>query len=328
MDKIIESNFNQFGSSKKQLKPSTIKGYMTNIRNLQSIVEGNVPFISLDFLNNKDNVLKLLGDKSASTKRNYVNSAIASLHTMGIHNDVLKDYENLRDILQSQYIDEKVKNKGKTTQQKDIFKDVSKEDIDKILDVDYLSLVNNKVEYQNNMIMNIYRKHPFRNELADAILIKSQEYNRIDKVDDKRNYVVIKDSGKNMSFILNTYKTSERLGKKEIDIADDKLILMIRTWLSHPQLRNLKLNEVNYKPFLCFTKTNTKISRNDLSAFLRKFTKEKFGHSISSTIMCKYYSPIIKDKLNPTKDEMEALMKSCKERGHSVSMNLLHYNQS
>ena len=191
-----------------------------------------------------------------------------------------------------------------------------------------MSLVKNKIEYQNHMIMNIYRKHPFRNELADAILIKSQEYNRIDKVDDKRNYVVIKDSGKNMSFILNTYKTSDRLGKKEIDIADPKIILMIRTWLSNPQLRNLKLSEINYKPFLCFTKTNTKISRNDLSAFLRKYTKQKFGHSISSTLMCKYYSPIIKDKQNPTKDEMELLIKSCKERGHSIGMNLLHYNQS
>jgi hypothetical protein len=141
----------------------------------------------------------------------------------------------------------------------------------------------------------------------------------------KDNFLVIKNSGRKFEFVFNTYKTSSRLGQKKIEITDPRLTNMIMIWLS--DVRHILLKEVNNVPFLSWKNGNA-LSRNDLSAHLRRYTNKHLGHNISTTLLAKFYSPEIKDKSNPTKEELQKIKTYTVHRGQSVATHLMHYNQS
>jgi hypothetical protein len=326
MEARMKSYFEDYSSKrKKPWAPSTIKTYTNNITNLHVLCCPDEDFTSLEFLKDKDNVMKSMGERKDSTKRNYINSAIASLQATAFDDSLLNHYESLRDVLSASYINEKVMNKGKTETQVNVFKDVTKGDIDKLCERNPKELVDDLPDYQMNMILNLYKEHPFRNELADVKVLKVREFYKVNTPENKDNYLVVKNSGRKFEFVFNTYKTSQKLGQKTVEVTNPLITSLIMTWLS--QVRNIPLKEINYKPFLCW-KNGNPVSRNDLSGWLRKYTQKHLGKNISTTLLAKFYSPVIKDRSNPTADELKKIELFTKERGHSVETHLIHYNQS
>ena len=150
MEEKLKSYFEDFSKQRArgEYSQNTIKAYVKNISNLHYMCCGDESFSSLDFLKDTDNVLNSMGDRKASTKRNYVNSAIASLQATRQHPTLLKNYESIRDILNNDYIKEKESNKGKTTSQTEIFKNVTKQDIMQLCNQDFNGLKQNFDDYQ------------------------------------------------------------------------------------------------------------------------------------------------------------------------------------
>ena len=327
MEEKLKSYFEDFSKQRArgEYSPNTIKSYVKNISNLHYMCCGEEPFESLEFLNDKDNIMKSMGDRKASTKRNYINSAIASLQATAYNPTLLKHYESMRDILNNEYLKEKENNKGKTTSQTEIFSQVSKQDIMQLCNQDFHSLKENFDDYQMNMILNLYKAYPFRNELADVKCLKIREFYKVNHTGNKDNYLVIKNSGRKYDLVFNTYKTSKKLGQKVIEITDPKLTKMIMMWLS--QVRKIPLKDINYTPFLSW-KNGNPLNRNDLSGHLRKYTNKHLGKNISTTLLAKYFSPEIKDTLNPTEEEIKKIVSFADQRGHSLQTHLQHYNQS
>ena len=335
MEETLTQLYTEYSSTRKQgaYSPATIKTYIKNICNLQCMCDSTNDFIDLKFLRNTRHVLFSLQDKGTQTKRNYINSAIIALKATinakpvcssgGWMMPLVTHYENVRDILYHEYMLEKENNKGKTTAQTEVFSKVKKEDIDKLCNT--IVSTDNYEEYQSNMILNLYKCFPLRNELADVKCINIREYNRSYRDNIKENFLVIRKGGNHFTLVFNTYKTSKKLGRKTIDIKDKRLVDMICTWLS--QVRNIPLKDINMLPLLCW-KNGSPLSRNDMSMKLRTYTNTHLGCNISSTLLAKYYSPEIMNLSNPSIEEIKKVVTFADQRGHSVATHLAHYNQS
>lgn len=335
MEQRLTQLYTDYSATRKQgeYSPATIKTYIKNICNLHCMCNLKHDFKSLEFLRNTEHVLHSLQSKGTQTKRNYINSAIIALKASVNSNPVspatswmeplVVHYENVRDILYHEYILEKENNKGKTSAQTEVFSKVKKEDIDKLCNI--IVSTDNFEEYQSNMILNLYKCFPLRNELADVKCITIREYNKSHRDNNKENFLVIRKGGKHFTLVFNNYKTSKKLGKKTIDIKDKRLVNMICTWLK--DVRNISLKDINMVPFLCW-KNGNPLSRNEMAMKLRTYTNTHLGCNISSTLLAKYYSPEIMDLSNPSIEEIKKVVTFADQRGHTVATHLAHYNQS
>ena len=110
--KIIENR----KELKKEIKPSTIKMYISNIKKLSKLMNDGEEKGGIDWLKNIDKVKDKLMEKKENGKglhyssiRNYMNSAIIYLYAMnnkGSTDDLIEKYSEYRDELNKQYEEE------------------------------------------------------------------------------------------------------------------------------------------------------------------------------------------------------------------------------
>lgn len=302
----------------KKRGEKTVKMYIANINKLYKMLEHDEEMEDLDWLTDVEKVTDILADKHFTTLRNYLNSIIVALQVTEYPEELIKEYQSIRDEYNEQYIKENAtgvisKKQEDNFATMDEINDVIKEMKNEI---DSKKLFNNDITskeralVQMYVMINILTQYPFRNDLAGMKYIKKKQYNNLSLDDKKKNNYLLQDGNK-YYFILNQYKTQAKYGEKKILIEKNNLSSLLRKYI--PMLQN---------EFLFTSSTGKPISRNALTQLLSKTFEKYLGKKISTTLLRKIY---MSSKYSDTQKEME---KDAEILGHSKEMGSLVYTKS
>ena len=250
-DKLIE----QIKTSRPNLKESSIKLYINNIKKLNRQINDQDKLVSISFLLNKKKVDEKLEDKSLSTIKTYYASIIVILKSMDKNNTmdkIIEEYSTHMIALQEKYKKNEINQIKSQKQEKNW---VDYEEMISILNnyrkkINYekipLKIELNKNEFnllQEYLILMLYlgdqNNHPpVRLDFAGMKIINFDAYNKLEKKD--LNYLVIK-SRNNKFFDFNDFKTMDKFKNGVINISS-KINKILNIWLKFNKSNYLLLN--------------------------------------------------------------------------------------
>lgn len=301
----------------KRRSEKTIKMYISNINKLYKILGNQDEMEDLDWLTDVEKITDILSDKHFTTLRNYLNSIIVSLQVTEYPEELIKEYQSIRDEFNDKYIKENSTGVISAKQEENfatmdeingVIKEM-KEEIDskKLFRKDISP--KEKALVQMYVIINILTQYPFRNDLAGMKLIKKKAFNNLSMEDKKKNNYLLQDKN-DFYFILNEYKTQAKYGEKKIKVEKNNLPSLLRKYI--PLLDS---------EYLFTSSTGKPISRNALTQVLSKTFEKYLGKKISTTLLRKIY---MSSKYQGTKEEME---KDAEILGHDVGTGQLVYTK-
>ena len=289
---------------------SSLKIYVSNLEKLKKMFESD----DYAFLSKIQEVKDKLSHLSDNTKRNYYNAIIIYLMAVGKDtekdNEILKEYNDMRDELNKLYEDNQATGVI-SDKQKDNFVDIS--EVNTMIDTMAQEIKDKKIkkrageglkpkEYnllQVYVLFSIYSRLPMRNDVAGMEAITKREYNKLtDSEKKEKNYLVVNKN--DMFMVLNKYKTAKKYEENIIEIGKD-LEKILRIWI-----------KVTGMGVMFSSSTGKELTRNALSQLLIKTTQKYMGKSISTTMLRKIY---LSSKYSDVKDEME---KDAKVMGHDT----------
>ena len=303
----------------KRRSEKTIKMYISNINKLYKILGNEDEMEDLDWLTDVEKITDILSDKHFTTLRNYLNSIIVSLQVTEYPEELIKEYQSIRDEFNDKYIKENSTGVISAKQEENfatmdeingVIKEM-KEEIDskKLFRKDITP--KEKALVQMYIIINILTQYPFRNDLAGMKLIKKKPFNNLSIDEKKKNNYLLQDGNK-FYFILNEYKTQAKYGEKKILVEKNNLPSLLRKYI--PLLDS---------EYLFVSSTGKPISRNSLTQVLSKTFEKYLGKKISTTLLRKIY---MSSKYDPKiNKEME---KDAEIMGHSKETGQLIYTKS
>ena len=302
----------------KRRNEKTIKMYISNINKLYKILDNEDDMEDLDWLTDVEKITDILSDKHFTTLRNYLNSIIVSLQVAEYPQELIKEYQSIRDEFNDKYIKENSTGVISAKQEENfatmdeingVIKEM-KEEIDskKLFRKDITP--KEKALVQMYVIINILTQYPFRNDLAGMKLIKKKAFNNLSMNEKKKNNYLLQDKN-DFYFILNEYKTQAKYGEKKIKVEKNNLPSLLRKYI--PLLDS---------EYLFVSSTGKPFSRNALTQILSKTFEKYLGKKISTTLLRKIY---MSSKYQGTKNEME---KDAEILGHEVGTGQLIYTKS
>jgi len=294
---------------KKEIKPSTIKMYIANIKKLSKIMNDGEIKGGFDWLKSlskvKENLMKKKDNGKElhySTVRNYINSAIMYLYAMndeGKADDLIQEYSDYRDELNKKYEEETATGTWSEKQGKNV---ITMEELHKVISDIGQELKDMKIKnlerpntrqrslLQVYMILNVHSVAPMRNDLAGMKIIKKRQYNKLSEEDKKQtNYLVLEKN--NMFFCLNDFKTSRKYSEKCIELSPE-LKKVMRFYLKY----------IGASEYLLTRNDGEPMSRNAISQVLIKTFKKRLGKSVSTNMLRKIY---LSHKYSNVKEELE-----------------------
>ena len=280
---------------KPNLKPNTIKQYESQLNKLKKSFDTD----DWDFITDIDAVEDSLKHLSYLSQRNMYNAIIVlllALNSDGDYDETLKDYQQIRDVLNDQYSTEQSEGKVLDSQKdklvnisviEDMIETMKKEILVRKLKTKTKLTQNDITLVRAYTLYSMLVRIPTRNDFSNLLYISQTQYKKLkDEEKVENNYLV--DQRGNMKIILNQYKTSKKYGEKIISIpADLKKILN-----SYIKIMDFKIND-NIFP----------LSRNALTQLLTKTSERYIGKKISTTAIRKSY---LSSKYGDLKKEMEA----------------------
>jgi hypothetical protein len=301
----------------KRRSEKTTKMYISNINKLYKILGNEDEMEDLDWLTDVEKITDILSDKHFTTLRNYLNSIIVSLQVAEYPQELIKEYQSIRDEFNDKYIKENSTGVISAKQEENfatmdeingVIKEM-KEEIDskKLFRKDISP--KEKALVQMYVMINILTQYPFRNDLAGMKLIKKKAFNNLSMEDKKKNNYLLQDKN-DFYFILNEYKTQAKYGEKKIKVEKNNLPSLLRKYI--PMLDS---------EYLFTSSTGKPISRNALTQVLSKTFEKYLGKKISTTLLRKIY---MSSKYQGTKEEME---KDAEILGHDVGTGQLVYTK-
>jgi len=301
----------------KRRSEKTIKMYTSNINKLYKILGNEDEMEDLDWLTDVEKITDILSDKHFTTLRNYLNSIIVSLQVTEYPDELIKEYQSIRDEFNDKYIKENSTGVISAKQEENfatmdeingVIKEM-KEEIDskKLFRKDITS--KEKALVQMYVMINILTQYPFRNDLAGMKLIKKKAFNNLSMNEKKKNNYLLQDKN-DFYFILNEYKTQAKYGEKKIKVEKNNLPSLLRKYI--PLLDS---------EYLFVSSTGKPFSRNALTQILSKTFEKYLGKKISTTLLRKIY---MSSKYQGTKEEME---KDAEILGHDVGTGQLVYTK-
>jgi len=325
MESKIKQSIKDYGMARSRpYSESSIKIYLSNIRNLHHMCCGDVQFSNLHFLSDHQKVGEVMSELKDHTKRNYLNALLVALHSETPKNEVLIQYYSAkRDVLNYKTQKDLNGNGGLTKAQEDVYNKVSKSNIDAFISgINPIKIKHSHYELMMYLLMLIHRQYPLRNECGDMKFIKRSQYNKLSPEDKlKSNWCLLDASGKTGMFILTKYKTSKVYGVKEIPISSD-IMPVVRLWLKQRMIDVTDIKGDYTPPFCCFTNGNG-MTRNGLSHKFSDYTKQYLGAPISTTMMAKYYN--VKLDLDSSMEEIQKAQDRASMRGHRLSTQQSNY---
>lgn len=288
----------------KKLKPNlknvSISRYVSNINKLMKDLD-----IELKDLNDTEKIMKFLEDKSASTKKTYLNSLIVTLQAIG-KEDGIDEYKKARDKLNEDYFNNANK---KTTKEENNMLDEG--ELNKLIEKLQKEINDKKLYSKNNLskseyniilfelLLKLYNNYPFRLDYAIMKVITPSQYKKNNNMD--YNYYV--NGAKKSYFVLNNYKTNGTYGSKKIDIDP-----AIRKYI------NKFLKNISRDPSILITDfKGIQFTRNRLGKFLTNQFIRHINKKISAGMIRKSY---LTNKYSDIKDEMQ---KDSNIMGHSTN---------
>ena len=301
----------------KRRSEKTVNMYIANIKKLYKILGNDDEMEDLDWLTDVEKVTDILSDKHFTTLRNYLNSIIVSLQVTEYPDELIKEYQSIRDEFNDKYIKEnstgvisakQEQNFASMDEINNVIKEM-KEEIDskKLFRKDITP--KEKALVQMYIMINILTQYPFRNDLAGMKFIKKKDFNNLSMEDKKKNNYLLQDKN-DFYFILNEYKTQAKYGEKKIKVEKNNLPSLLRKYI--PLLDN---------EYLFTSSTGKPFSRNAITQILSKTFEKYLGKKISTTLLRKIY---MSSKYQGTKEEME---KDAEILGHDVGTGQLVYTK-
>ena len=293
----------------RDVKASTLKVYMTNLRKLKENVGGKK---GLDFLKKREEVMNYLSNLKRATQMTYLIAIRMAILSMNKNNklDNLLEYYYEEFLKRKKETDEERGKNEKTTKQEENW--VTMQELREVMDNYGKKIKNNKLAKKDELnkkemdlvqkwlVTNLYlhdANPPVRLDYTPMSVITEQEYEA--GVNQDKNYLVIK-SRNNKYFIFNNYKTKDSYGVKKIKVGS-KLNTAINLWLKYNKTGTLLIN-----------KEGNPMSSNHFSKYVMATfapTKKKIGASMLRHIY-------ISDKFEPmSKEKQEVAEKML----HSVS---------
>tara|TARA_R110000744_G_scaffold176292_3_gene295160 strand:+ start:332 stop:1273 length:942 start_codon:yes stop_codon:yes gene_type:complete len=264
--------------ARPNIKESTIKMYIGNLNKLKKIFEVD----DFKFLKSPDKVAEKIDDKHFTTQRNYYNSIIILLMSLGAdeYGDELEKYNIIRDELNKKYIDDNASGIVSDKQSKNLisYEELQGliDEIKNVLDIPKLKKAETITAKQSKLLMvyvilSILIQNPMRNDLSNMLIISKKGYNSLTDDDKKENnYLLVEKSS--LQFVLNDYKTSKKYLEKKLNISKD----VEKTIRMYMRLNGMKNGDVLFP-----------ISRNGISQLLIKTSKKYIQKSISTTMIRK-----------------------------------------
>jgi hypothetical protein len=308
----VEDLYTKIKEARPNLKDSSINIYIRNLNKLKKIFNEN----DYKFLENYEDVEKILEDLSYLTVRNYYNAIIVLITALnGFDDELVDQYTVMRDELNEKYNKQNTESNKISSKQEQNF--ITYNEVVDMLnkmadDLRILKIkqkkdigVKERTLLQIFVIFNIYLHIPLRNDVVDLIKITKRDFNKL--LDDKKkenNYIVFENN--NMFFSIGKYKTDKTYSTKIIEIPKE-LQKVIRFWK--------RTSIYNDSEYLFLSATGKKLTRNELSQLMIRFSKLYLNDKaqLSTTMMAKITMSHHLGELKKKQEEMS------KQRGTSIN---------
>jgi len=294
----------------RDIKPSTLKIYMSNLRTLYNSIENpTAKFDSIDWLYIYENhILEFIYQYAPSTQKNYYSAILVALSTdIDKYIDVYERYftvhKKLADDISAEQMTQ-IKNEKQAANWVDM------KTLTDIVDRLHADIISQNLYqlahwdkqqtdlFQRYMVSSLYTKlPPVRLDFAGMIVTSMTDYNKLK--DKKDNYLVIENMKKKY-FSFNDYKTNKQYGEKFIEIPPE-INDILNVWLIHNKTYILLLDS-NGRP----------MSRVTLSRYLNKIFAPT-GKQISVTMLRHIY---LSNEFKPQAQKMKDL---ADQMGHSIA---------
>jgi len=266
----------------RDIKPSTLKIYMSNLRTLYNSIETpTVRFDIPDWLYiYETHILEFIYQYAQSTQKNYLSAVLVALSTdIDKYIDVYERYFAIHKKLADDISAEQLTQEKNEKQAENWVSMAELTDIVDSLHADVISqnlyqLANwdkNQFDlFQRFLVGSLYTKlPPIRLDYSGMGISTLKDYNSL--LEKKDNYLVIENMKKKY-FVFNDYKTVDKYGEKIIPIPQE-INDILNTWLIHNKSGVLLLDS-NRRP----------MSRVTLSRYLNKIFAPT-GKNISVTML-------------------------------------------
>jgi len=308
----VENEYEAIKKARPNLKDSSINIYVRNLNKLKKIFNEN----DYKFLENYEDVEKILENLSYLTVRNYYNAIIVLITALnGFDDELVDEYTVMRDELNEKYNKENTETNKISSKQEQNFITYNEvvDMLNKMADDLRILKIKKKKDIgvkersllQIFVIFNIYLHIPLRNDVADLIKIQKREFNKIaDDNKKENNYIVFENN--NMFFSIGKYKTDKTYSTKIIEIPKE-LQKVIRFWK--------KISIYNDSEYLFLSATGKKLTRNELSQLMIRYSKLYLNDKaqLSTTILAKIVMSHHLGELKKKQEEMS------KQRGTSIN---------
>lgn len=293
---------------KPDLSKKSVKVYVNTINKIIKDLKG---CDDLKCLEDDKKVIKYLNGLNVSylTVRNYYNTIIVFMQALNYPDELIKKYQDNRDILNEDYLKHQ-KTGDKTLKQSKNW--ATLEEINKVVDdldndIKKTNSGFNNKKYINKVqllfVLKFFLSIPLRNDLGNNTkIIKLGDYKKLNKDDKESNNYYVYSPPK--SFLsLSQYKTFKKYGLKIIDIPKDIKRYFSKWYSLNPNPEYLLVNLNNNEP----------MTSHQLTIMLTKFFKRTLNKNIASTILRHI---ILSETFGEMKKEQE---KMAEIMGHSVA---------
>jgi len=302
---------------KRKLRPSSLNAYASNMNKLHKLMFDK-DITDLNFLKDKNKVMKTIDNKKLSTRKSYLAAIVVTLMAFDKDEKLIEKYRDEMEDLAKRFNTEMQEQKKSEKQDKNW---VSLTALRKVMRK-YRNELNEKGIFKKNpddlnnkefellqkwIVASLYildDNPPLRNNYIMKT-ISNTDYSKLSDAQKKeRNYLIIK-SRNNKTFSLGDYKTSGKYGTKLIPVGK-KLNSALNIWLRFNTTGNLLLNS-----------RKEPMTGNGLTKFLQK-TFAPTGKNISSSMIRHIF---ISEKFPAVNDEKEEV---ASKMLHSTSQQTLY----
>jgi hypothetical protein len=241
--------------------------------------------------------------------------------------EVMGHYEIIRDELKKTKDDNY--SLGGSQQKQKILEEVSKDDIEKMLDELRTSKKKEdespdqyekrrRKEQMTWLMMRLTILFSLRNEIASVRLRIAKKL----PVDAGEGNWLVKLSAKKYVLVRNNYKTSARYGQKINDITGVQIISRLNKWIKTEDIKDGDLL------FTAFDQgRKTPLHSYDISHYFGDITKDKLKVRISTTLLYSIYSASPSDLSKATLEDTTKMKKQADNRGHTMAIKLSVYDK-
>jgi hypothetical protein len=293
---------------KQNLSATTLKKYVGFVKKLNKLVTNEDEVKDTNFLNDYDKVNNVLKTINPPNRKNYY-SVILILLNDKKDTDLYEKY-NKDKMENNLFLKNKKEDINVVNSQTQQDKVISIEEYDKLID-----LTGKDPKYRmDNLIFNILRYYPIRNEIGSFKMITLEMFNKHIKnnIELKDNFIVI---GKRKIIMFRTkYKTANKYGNLENEIKEKDLKKSIRDYIY-----DFNKGEGDY----LFLNNNDEAYSNDaLSLRLANTSNKAIGVKLSTSSIFKI---LLANKKGSTKEITDYIVKMSRIRPTNAETVMQNY---